>query len=343
MADQHDLQSLTSSIQAVASPFRSYLNDLHQKYQSLNEGAVATYIPELALANPNWFGISVVSVDGQVFEVGDCSKLFTIESISKPFVYGMALEDRGQEYVWTKVGVEPTGEALNSIVLDEKTNRPYNPMVNPGAIATTDLIKGQAGTERLKRILDRFRGYTGREHDINVPVLLSEKAAGIRNRANAYLMLSLGMVNDRIEETLDLYFQQIAILVNARDLAVMAATLANGGVNPITKEQAIDERYVRDVITVMLTCGMYDSGGEWIYRVGIPATSGIGGGLIAVVPGKIGIGVFSPPLDEKGHSVRGIKVCEDLSRDFGLHLFNCAQPKYDLNAWIEGDDSIEGW
>ncbi len=343
MAEKHDLKSLANSIQAVTSPFRGYLADLHEKYQSLRDGAVADYIPELALANRDWFGICVVTVDGQVFEVGDCSQLFTIQSISKAFVYGMALEDHGREYVNSKVSVEPTGEAFNSIVLDEKTNRPYNPMVNAGAIATADLIKGNGATERLKRMLDMFRRYTGRELDINVPVFLSEKATGNRNRAIAYLMLNFGMVTERIDETLDLYFQQCSIMVNGRDLAMMSATLANGGVNPITGERAIDERYVQDVISVMLSCGMYDYSGEWTYRVGIPAKSGVGGGITAVVPQKLGIGTFSPPLDAKGNSVRGIKVCEDLSRDFGLHLFNAATPERDLNDWIIGGDSVDGW
>jgi glutaminase len=343
MVETGDLYSLTSSIQAVASPFRAYLSDLYNKYRSLDDGVVADYIPELALAKPEWFGICVVTKDGQTFEVGECEQLFTIQSISKAFVYGLALEDHGREYVNSKVSVEPTGEAFNSIVLDETTNRPYNPMVNAGAIATTDLIKGENPTQRLKRMLDMFRRYTGREHDINVPVFLSEKMTGNRNRAIAYLMLNFGMVTDRIDETLDLYFQQCSIMINARDLAIMAATLANGGVNPITQERAIDEHYVQDVISVMLTCGMYDYSGEWAYRVGIPAKSGVGGGITAVVPGKLGIGTFSPPLDVKGNSVRGIKVCEDLSRDFGLHLFNVATPERDLTTWLEGTDSINSW
>ncbi|NER78800.1 MAG: glutaminase A [Leptolyngbya sp. SIO1D8] len=343
MSDIGDLQSLASSITAVTSPFRNYLNELHTKYQSLNEGTVADYIPELALAKPEWFGICVVTQDGQVFEVGDCDKLFTIQSISKAFVFGLALEDHGRDYVNSKVSVEPTGEAFNSIVLDEATNRPYNPMVNAGAIATADLIQGKNGTERLKRLLEMFKRYTGREHDINVPVFLSEKATGFRNRAMSYLMLNFGMVGEKIDETLDLYFQQCSILVNARDLAMLAATLANGGVNPVTQERALDEHYVQDVVSVMLTCGMYDASGEWAYRVGMPAKSGVGGGILAVVPGKLGIGTFSPPLDVKGNSVRGIKVCEDLSKDFGLHLFNAANPERNLQEWLAGGNGIDDW
>ncbi len=342
MSNLGDLQSLASSISAMTSPFRNYLNDLYEKYRVLNEGAVADYIPELALAKPEWFGTCVVTTEGQIFEVGQCDQLFTIQSISKAFVFGLALEDNGRDYVNSKVGVEPTGEAFNAIVLDEVTNRPYNPMVNAGAIATTDLIKGESTTERLKRLLAMFKRYTGRDHEINVPVFLSEKSTGNRNRAMSYLMLNFGMVSNKIDETLDIYFQQCSIMVNARDLAMMAATLANGGVNPITKERAIDERYVQDVISVMLTCGMYDGSGEWLYRIGIPAKSGVGGGITAVVPGKLGIGTFSPLLDAKGNSLRGIKVCEDLSRDFGLHLFNVAKPERDLAEWIDGRE-IESW
>ncbi|MDY7012987.1 MAG: glutaminase A [Cyanobacteriota bacterium] len=343
MSNIGDLQSLTSSISAVTSPFRNYLSDLHEKYRSLDEGAVADYIPELALAKPEWFGVCVVTTDGQLFEIGDCDKLFTIQSISKAFVFGLALEDRGREYVNSKVSVEPTGEAFNSIVLDEATNRPYNPMVNAGAIATADLIAGKNGTERLKRVLEMFQRYTGREHDINVPVFLSEKGTGNRNRAMAYLMLNFDMIGDKLEETLDLYFQQCSILVNARDLAMLSATLANGGINPITKERALDERYVQDVVSVMLTCGMYDGSGEWAYRVGMPAKSGVGGGITAVVPKQLGIGTFSPLLDAKGNSVRGIKVCEDLSKDFGLHLFNAAKPERNLQEWIAGGEGIDDW
>jgi glutaminase len=322
--------------EAGSSPFQQYLVELYDKYRLFTEGTVANSIPELALAKPDWFGICAVTPTGQMFKIGDCDRLFTIQSISKAFVFGLALEDHGREYVNQRVSVEPTGEAFNSIVLDEATNRPYNPMVNSGAIATTDLIKGKDSTERLKRVLDLFKRFTGRDHDINVPVFLSEKSTGNRNRAMAYLMLNFGMVSNKVEETLDLYFQQCSILVNAKDLAMIAATLANGGVNPITQERAINECYVQDVISVMLTCGMYDASGEWAYRVGIPAKSGVGGGILAVVPNQLGIGVFSPPLDAKGNSVRGIKVCEDLSKDFGLHLFNAAKPTRNLSDWISG-------
>lgn len=334
MTTRSNLDALTSSIRAVASPLRTYLNELHARYAGLNEGAVADYIPELALAKPEWFGITLTTLDGRVFDVGDCERTFTIQSISKPLVYGLALEDHGREHVNSKVSVEPTGEAFNAIVLDERTNRPFNPMVNAGAIATADLVKGANATERLHRVLAMMQRYTGRAHDVDVPVYLSEKATGHRNRAMAYLMLNFGMIGERIDETLDLYFQQCSILVHAHDLAMIGATLANGGVNPVTGERAIDARYVQDVISVMLTCGMYDYSGEWCYHVGMPAKSGVGGGIMATAPGRLGIGTFSPLLDGKGNSARGIGVCTELSREFGLHLFSATKPPRQVEEWL---------
>jgi glutaminase len=315
------LDDLIGSLKSAVAPFRATLNQLHAKYRDLCDGRIADYIPELALANPKSFGVSVVTVDGQAFDVGDCQQLFTIQSVSKPFVFGLALEDHGREAVLKKVGTEPTGEAFNAIVLDEKSNRPFNPLVNTGAIATADLIHGKDFADRLKRLLALFGRYTGREVHIDNAVFLSERATGHRNRAIAHLMLNFGMVSDKVEESLELYFQQCSILVHAHDLAVMGATLASGGVNPLTKERAIAQEYVKDVLSVMFSCGMYDYAGEWAYRVGLPAKSGVGGGICAVVPGRCGIGIYSPLLDERGNSVRGIKVCQDLSKRFGLHAF----------------------
>lgn len=315
------LEALLSSLKSAVAPFRETLRDLHARLSTVRDGNVATYIPELAKADPDWLAISVVTADGQMFDVGDSKQLFTIQSISKPFMFGLALEDHGREAVLKKVGVEPTGEAFNSIVLDEASNRPFNPMVNAGAIATADLIKGRDFPERLTRMLDMFGRYCGRPMNIDNAVFLSERATGHRNRAMAHLMLNFGMVTDRVEETLELYFQQCSVLVNSRDLAMMGATLANGGVNPVTGERAIAATHVKDLLSIMLSCGMYDYAGEWAFRVGIPAKSGVAGGIVAVIPGQLGIGIFSPRLDAKGNSVRGIKVCEELSEKFGLHCF----------------------
>jgi glutaminase len=327
MINSEDLELFTSS-------FQTFLNDLYSKYKSLSDGGVASYIPELAKVNPDLFSICIVTVNGEVYRVGDFSHLFTIQSISKVFVYGLALEDRGRDYMLTRVGVEPTGDAFNAIVLDEQSKRPYNPMVNAGAIATTSLIKGAGATERLNRLLDMFHRYIGRDVYVDISAFTSERSTGHRNRAMAHLMLNFGMIDERIEEALDLYFQQCAVMVNCQDLAVMAAALANKGVNPLTKEQAVDNRYIKDILSVMYTCGMYNFAGEWAYKVGIPAKSGVSGGIIAVVPGQMGIAVFSPLLDARGNSVRGVKVCEELSQQFGLHMFDCAGSQIKLGESI---------
>jgi len=305
--------------------FQQYLEDLYLKYKHLREGAVASYIPELAKVDPDLFSICVITVDGQVYQVGDYNHLFTIQSISKVFVYGMALEEHGRDYVLTKVGVEPTGEAFNSIILDERSKRPYNPMVNAGAIATTSLIKGSGSTERLNRMLEMFQRYIGHEIFVDISVFMSERTTGHRNRGMAHLMLNFGMIDERIDEALDLYFQQCSVMVDCHDLALMAATLANNGINPITGERAVDARYVRDILSVMYTCGMYNFAGEWVYKVGLPAKSGVSGGIIVIMPNQIGIAVFSPLLDANGNSIRGIKVCEDISQEFGLHLFDSSR------------------
>jgi glutaminase len=307
----------------MSHPIQTLIETLYDKYKTLDEGHVATYIPELAKANPDWFGISIMTIDGQVFEVGDVDRRFTIQSISKVFTYGMALEDNGCKMLLSKVGVEPTGDPFNSIIrLDENSKRPDNPMVNAGAIATTGLIKGHNLTDRLNRILDMFNRYTGQETLIDMPTFLSERTTGDRNRSLAYLMRHFGMIAGSIDDALDLYFQQCSILVTTHDLAMMGTTLANRGVNPVTQQIAVAPKYIRDILSVMYTCGMYNFAGEWAFRVGIPAKSGVSGGLLGVVPNQFGIAVFSPPLDQHGNSVRGIKVFEALSRELNLHIFS---------------------
>lgn len=299
------------------------LQDLYDRYQSLDEGRLASYIPELAKVDPKLFSICIVTLDGQRYTIGDWEQRFTIQSISKVPVYGLALEDHGRDYVLTRVGVEPSGDAFNAIVLDEQSKRPYNPMVNAGAIATTSLIQGDNATDRINRLLEMFRRYIGHEVFVDVSVFLSERDSGDRNRAMAYLMRNFGMIGEPFEESLDLYFQQCAVLVNCEDLAVMAATLANQGLNPLSGEQAVKPQYIRDILSVMYTCGMYNFAGEWAYNVGIPAKSGVSGGILAVIPNQMGIGVFSPLLDPRGNSVRGVRVCQELSERLCLHLFDC--------------------
>lgn len=304
------------------SPVLDYLEQVYRSYAELSEGCVATYIPELAKADPRWFGICLVTANGAIYEVGDSRQAFTIQSISKPFVYGIALEDHGRAAVLERVGVEPTGDAFNSISLDPGTGRPRNPMINAGAIAAAGMIQGKNQAARLKRLLEVFGLYAGRELSVDETVYASERETGHRNRAIGHMLRNFGILTDDPIPTVDLYFKQCSISVTCRDLAVMAATLANHGMNPLTGKQAIRGEYVENVLSVMGSCGMYDFAGEWIYTIGMPAKSGVAGGVIAVLPGQLGIGVFSPPLDSRGNSVRGIRVCDELSRHLDLHLFN---------------------
>jgi glutaminase len=311
-----------NSASEIISPIRDFLEELYRKCKAADSGDVATYIPELAKADPDWFGISLVTANGSVYEIGDTRQEFTIQSISKPFVYGLALEDNGREATLEKVGVEPTGDAFNSISLDPGTGRPRNPMINAGAIATAGLVAGKSPNSRFNRVLETFSLFAGRELTLDDAVYRSESDTGFRNRAIGFMLRNFDKLNGDPMPTTEIYFKQCSISVNCRDLAVMAATLANRGINPITGKQALRGEYVESVLSVMGTCGMYDYSGEWIYNVGLPAKSGVAGGVLAVLPGQIGIGVFSPKLDAHGNSVRGIKVCQELSRHLDLHLFN---------------------
>jgi glutaminase len=299
------------------------IEGLHGKYAPRTDGEVATYIPELGKADPEDFGICVVTSDGRVFETGDSDRLFTIQSISKPFTYGMALEAHGQEKVSCHVGVEPSGDAFNSIELEKGTNRPFNPMINAGAITVSALLYEHYGDDALEQLLARFSAAAGRTLSVDEAVYASESRTGHRNRAIAHLLLNFGMVGEKVEPALDLYFKQCSILVNCRDLAVMGATLANLGKNPITGEEVYDIDRVKDMLSIMLTCGMYDYSGQWAYKVGVPAKSGVAGGVMAVVNRQLGIATYSPRLDARGNSYRGIEVCVDLAKESGLHAFDC--------------------
>ena len=300
------------------------ITDLYTKHTSLTDGHVATYIPELGKANPNHFGVCVVTAEGDVLSAGDCDVPFTIQSISKPFTFGMALEELGRDTVSKYVGVEPSGDAFNSIWLHGGTNRPYNPMVNTGAIAVTALLHRQYGERTFELILERFSAMAGRRLSMDESVYESERRTGHRNRAIAHLLLNFDLVHEQAEAALDVYFKQCSILVTTRDLATMAATLANMGRNPITGKHAlIDMTSIKDVLSVMFTCGMYDYSGQWAYRVGVPAKSGVSGGVMAVVNRQLGIASYSPRLDPQGNSCRGIEVCVDLAARLGLHVFDC--------------------
>ncbi|MGE0830103.1 MAG: glutaminase A [Hyphomonadaceae bacterium] len=305
----------------VEEPIQLYLQQLLERIRPLSGGAVASYIPELAKANPAHFAISVATLDGQVYAVGDSAQSFSIQSVSKPFVYGAALERWGRERVLKQVGVEPTGEAFNSIVLDDVNNRPFNPMVNAGAIAAAELIDGANPPARVRAMEALFARLAGRKLTMDEAVYRSEKETGHRNRAIAYMMLNSGMLSRDPEEILDLYFRQCSMLVTVKDLALMGATLANDGVNPVTQERALAADYVHDVLTVMNTCGMYNYAGQWSYDVGMPAKSGVSGSILAIIPGQAGVAIYSPPIDTNGNSVRGVAACKAMAADFRLHIF----------------------
>jgi glutaminase len=313
---------MTALPPSEACPVQRILEDLFARHRSCCEGHVASYIPELARADPDKFGICVATIDGHLYEVGDSRHRFTTQSISKPFVYGLALDEHGLGPMARKVGVEPSGDAFNAISLAQEDGRPLNPMINAGAIATTGQVAAARPTDRFASILEMMRRYTGRTLEIDAAVYESEARTGHRNRAIGHLLRNYEVLTDDPTAAVDDYFKQCSVLVDCRDLAIMAATLANRGVNPLTGERAIRAEHVHSVLSVMASCGMYDSSGAWLYDVGMPAKSGVGGGVLAVLAGQFGIGVFSPRLDKQGNSVRAVRVCVDLSRVWELHQFN---------------------
>ncbi|SNS24610.1 glutaminase A [Rhodococcoides kyotonense] len=287
-----------------------------------SSGAVADYIPELAEVSPDGFGISLATSDGYLYEIGDTRTPFTIQSISKPFTYGLALADNGEDAVARKIDIEPSGEPFNEISLDPVTERPRNPMINAGAITSASLIHGQTAEERFERIRQSYSLYAGRQLEFNDAVYRSEAKTGNRNRAIGYMLRSFDIVENDPDAAVDLYFRQCSIDVTAADLAMMAATMANNGVNPRTGLRALSPVLVERVLSVMTTCGMYDGAGDWVAKVGLPAKSGVGGGVLAVLPGQMGIAVYSPRLDSHGNSVRGVAACRRLSRKLELHFLH---------------------
>ena len=250
----------------------------------------------------------------------------------KPFAFQMALEEFGRDETLRRVGVEPSGDAFNSIELDPKTMRPFNPMINAGAIAISSLIKKNPVELGIREFVERMELAAGRSLRIDPAVLASETLTGNRNRAIAYLMLNCGIIDGDVTSTLHQYFSQCSLLVNCQDMAMMAVTLANMGLNPVTRQHVFDFQYIKDVLTVMFTCGLYDHAGEWAYRVGLPAKSGVAGGILAVVNRQLGIAVYSPKLDAKGNSVRGILASKELAKELGLHAFEFTNVGSELHA-----------
>jgi glutaminase len=321
-------------------PITALLDEVLEDIRPLRDGAPAGYIPELADADPERLALAVVGPRGRLRAVGDTTHEFTIQSISKPFVLALALADRGREEVLRKVGAEPSGEPFNAISLEPGTGRPANPMVNAGAIATSALIPGAGVDDRTARIVAGLSAFAGRSLWVDEQVYASESATGDRNRALAHLLRSHGIIQGSVDVAVETYFRQCSLLVTVRDLAVMSATLAFGGINPVTGERVIAEVVARDVLSIMTSCGMYDYSGEWLLRVGLPAKSGVSGGLLAVAPSQFGVAAFSPRLDAHGNSVRGIALLETLAERFGMHMLephdSVAVPAFTVQDTADG-------
>ena len=263
-------------------------------------------------------------VDGELYASGDTDSLFTIQSISKPFVYALALADRGFEKVLDKVGVEPSGEPFNEISLEDSSGRPLNPMINAGAITTHSLVGTETmnPAERMERVISGLSAFAGRSLDVDEAVYSSEIEHAHRNLAIAHMLRSHDILTENPTGVVEGYTRQCSLLVTVQDLAMMAATLANYGIQPVTGEQVVPKTVVRQVLSVMFTCGMYNAAGDWATQVGIPAKSGVGGGIIGAVPGQLGLATFSPRLDVHGNSVRGVSLFERFSSDMGMHVMN---------------------
>jgi glutaminase len=325
----------------VAEPVQRYLDRIRAEHAGVTDGAVADYIPELARVDSNGFGLAVSSSDGFVYESGDAQTEFTIQSVSKPFTYALAIDRIGAEAVDAKIGVEPSGEAFNEISVDRTTKKPKNPMINAGAIAAVALVPGATPDERFGLIREFYSAFAGRQLKLDDDVYHSEKRTGSRNRAIAYMLQSFGALDGDPDDVLDVYFRQCSLNVTSTDLARMAATLARGGINPMTGRRVTDPAVVKRTLSVMVTCGMYDAAGDWVSAVGMPAKSGVGGGIVAVLPGQLGIGTYSPLLDAKGNSVRGVRVCRSLSEQLGLHFLSVSRDsRATLRAVYEPRDNV---
>jgi glutaminase len=317
----------------VQGDVQGAVNAAHAQFRTLKEGKNADYIPALAKVDPNLFGIAVVTVDGKVFTAGDVKTEVSIQSISKVFTMAQVIQEQGLDSIAKQIGVDATGARFNSIIAVEGVRTvvgagapEMNPLVNPGAISATSMVKGATADEVWKKIIGLHNDAAGRELSVLQDVYKSESDTNQRNQAIGALMLAYGYIKNNWPQAVDLYTRQCSIGVNARDLAMMAATLASGGKNPVTNKQVMDAAKVPGVLAVMATAGLYDDSGKWLYATGLPAKSGVGGGIIAVSPGKFGIAVVSPPLDDAGNSVRAQRAITAISNALGGNPY-AARPR----------------
>ena len=303
------------------------LNAAYDKYKSLQEGANADYIPALAKVDSNIFGIALVTTDGKVYTAGDVGSEVSIQSISKVFTMAKVIEEQGPDAIAANMGVDATGQVFNSIVaVEQYRGSEMNAMVNPGAITATSMVSGASREEIWNKILGYYSDFAGRKLAVNREVFESEAATNQRNQAIGRLMYAYGHIKSEPDRATDIYTEQCSVNVNARDLATMAATLANGGKNPVSGKKVLENKYVPNVLAVMATAGLYDDSGKWLYRTGLPTKSGVGGGILAVSPGRFGIAVISPPLDAAGNSVRAQNAIADISNALGGNPY-AVQPR----------------
>ncbi|MFC4121542.1 glutaminase A [Nonomuraea zeae] len=306
--------------------WRELLTGVLAEAAEVDGGRVASYVPALAATDPSLLALAVATPDGDVAAVGDRDVPFALMSAAKPFTYALALAEHGFAKVHEHVGAEPSGARFDATATIDGSGVPYNPMTNMGAIVTASLIGGRTFGERRDRVLECLSRFAGRPLDVSAAVLDSQRLAGDRNKALAYLAHGSGCLAGDPAETVDRYFTQCATLVTVGDLAVMAATLACGGVNPRTGERVVGADVARTVLAVMTTCGMYDASGSWLVRSGLPAKSGVAGCVAAALPGRIGIAAYSPPVDERGNSVRAMAACARLADRLDLHLLSARRP-----------------
>jgi glutaminase len=311
----------------MKSPIPDYLNVVLDKVRPIEDGQPAQYIKTLREADTSKLAVALVMVDGNVYSAGDDKVEFSIQSISKAFVYAIAIEDAGLQHVLERIGVEPSGDAFNKLSLHKGSNRPMNPMINAGAITAHSLVchPDASAEERADRILKIMSRLAGRQLHVDEEVYEAEMKDADRNMGIGYMLKAAGIISCRPAEVVKGYIRQCSINVNVRDLAMMAATLSNAGINPVTGETIMPTDSVRQVLSVMTTCGMYDAAGQWVSQVGIPAKSGVAGGVMGALPGQVGIAAFSPRLSENGNSVRAVAIFEQLSRDMGFHMMDVSQ------------------
>lgn len=298
------------------------VKEAYDKFKDVKEGKNADYIPELAKVPSELFGVAIVTASGKIFTAGDVDYAFSIQSVSKPFTAALVMQEQGAEAIKDKIGVEPTGQKFNSILATQIIPQvSVNPLVNSGAIAAVSMVQAKSADERFNKILDFYDALSGAKLTVIDSVYKSEAATNQRNRAHGYILAASDRIYSDPMEAVDVYTRQCSIGVTAKQLGIMGGTLANKGVNPVTKAKVIDAKYVPKVLAIMMMAGFYNESGDWAYTTGLPAKTGVGGGIVAIVPGQLAIVGFSPRVNDAGNSVRSAKAINYIVKELGLNIF----------------------